>query len=142
MEKKVNEQDWTGFVKMIADYMEEGLLDNIVSMLKADKMQYPVIGELIADERIRVRLGATALVEMLAEEDPASIELLAVPSILKVLNHENPTIRGDAANLFAIAGSKEAVSALAAALHEEQNPGVRETLSDALDAIAKKIFHD
>jgi HEAT repeat protein len=139
MEKKVNEQDWPGFVKMIADYMEEGLLDNIVSMLKADKTQYPVIGELIADERIRVRLGATALVEILAEREPESIELLAVPSILKVLNHENPTIRGDAANLLAIAGSKEAVSALlAAALHEEQNQGVRETLSDALDAIAKK----
>jgi len=137
MEKKVNEHGWLGFVKMIADYMEEGLLDNIVSMLKVDKTLYPIIGELITDERIRVRLGATALVEILVEEDPDNIGL-AGPLILTVLSHENPTIRGDAANLLGIIGYKEAASALALLLQDEKEPGVRDMVRDALDAIAKK----
>ncbi len=46
---------------MLADYMENGLLDNIIDMFKHDQSLYAFVGDLITDERIRVRIGATAL---------------------------------------------------------------------------------
>ena len=50
---------------MIADYMEKGFLENIIDMFKHDKTLYLFIGELMTDERVRVRLGMSALVETL-----------------------------------------------------------------------------
>ena len=135
MEKNVNEQREFDFVKMVADYMEEGLLDNILAMLRADKAEYQIIGKLITDERIRVRLGTTALVEILTEEEPENIKL-AGPSIIRSLSHEDPTIRGDAANLLGIMGYKEAVPVLEAMLQEENEPAVKEMIKEALDSIA------
>jgi len=58
---------------MIADYMEKGFLENIIDMFKHDKGLYPLIGELMTDERMRVRLGISALVETLAKEDRNTI---------------------------------------------------------------------
>lgn len=135
MEKNVNEQSGFDFVKMVADYMEEGLLDNILAMLRADKSEYPIIGKLITDERIRVRLGTTALVEILTEEEPENIKL-AAPSIINALGHENPTVRGDAANLLGIMGYKEAVPLLEKLLQKEKQPEVREMVKEAIDSIA------
>ena len=54
--------------KMIADYMEGGYLDNIIDMFKHDKSLYEYIGDLMTDERMRVRIGATALMEELRKE--------------------------------------------------------------------------
>jgi len=51
--------------KMIADYMENGFIGNIVDMFKHDKTLYLLIGELMSDERSRVRIGTVALVEIL-----------------------------------------------------------------------------
>ena len=47
--------------KMIADYMENGLLDNIIDMFKRDDSLYAYVGDLLTDERMRVRIGITAL---------------------------------------------------------------------------------
>ncbi|MDP1759477.1 MAG: hypothetical protein Q8K77_06745, partial [Thermodesulfovibrionales bacterium] len=80
--------------QMIADYMENGFLENIIDMFKRDKSLYAFIGELMADERVRVRLGMSALVETLKEEDPENI-YSALPNILPLLRHNEPVIRGD-----------------------------------------------
>lgn len=119
--------------KMVSDYIEEGLLDNIVAMFKADKTSYPLIGELITDERIRVRLGVTALVEILAEEAPDNLPL-AGPSLIKALKNENPTFRGDAANLLGIIKYKDALPLLEELAKEEEQP-VRQIAQEAINDI-------
>ena len=103
--------------KMLADYMENGLLDNIVDMFKHDKNLYAYIGSLIADERIRVRIGATALLEILKKEDSENISR-AVPYMLPLLKNQNPVTRGDAANLLGIIGNKDAIPFLEIMLND------------------------
>jgi len=121
--------------KLIADYMENGFLDNIIDMFTHDKNLYPMIGELLGDERSRVRLGTVALVEILIEKDKDNI-VKAIPGIARVLTNPNPTIRGDAAYLLGIIGHKDAVPFLTGALDDE-NELVRQTVKESLEEIKK-----
>lgn len=118
---------------MIADYMEKGFLDNIVDMFKHDKSLYPMIGDMLGDERSRVRLGAVALVETLLTSDFHNI-LRAVPGIAMLLKNPHPTIRGDAAYLLGIIGHKDALPYLLEAANDE-NELVREAALEAIEAI-------
>jgi HEAT repeat protein len=94
--------------KMIADYMENGLLDNIIDMYKHDKSLYEYIGYLMSDERMRVRIGATALIETMKVEDPENVSK-AIPSILPLLRKQDPVTKGDIAYLLGVIGSKETI---------------------------------
>ena len=118
---------------MIADYMEKGFLENIIDMFKHDANLYPLIGDLMADERMRVRLGVTALVETLAREDPENIPV-SLPSIAALLKNPSPTVRGDAAYLLGIIGHRGAIPFLAGALDDE-NADVREFAREAIEEI-------
>ena len=116
---------------MIADYMERGFLDNIVDMFKNDPGLYPLVGDLMTDDRIRVRLGISALVETLAKEDPGNIAA-SIPSIAGLLQNQNPVIRGDAVYLLGITGHPDAISYLTEALHDEHKE-VREIAKEAIE---------
>jgi hypothetical protein len=120
-------------IKMIADHMETGFLENIVDMFKHDKSYYPFIGELLGDERMQVRIGTTALVETLMTEDLENV-LSAIPGIARLLKDDNPTIRGDAAHLLGIIGHKDALPYLSDA-SDDKNELIRETIEEAIEAI-------
>jgi len=121
--------------KMIADYMENGFLENIMDMFKYDRTLYPLIGELMADERGRVRLGTVALVEILKKKYLNEV-LTAIPGIAKLLKDSNPTIRGDAAYLLGIIGHKDAMSFLSEAFNsEDENDIVKEIIKESIERI-------
>ncbi len=120
---------------MIADYMEKGFLENIIDMFKHDETLYLLIGELMTDERMRVRLGITALVETLVKEDPDRIAL-SVRGIAALLRSGNPTVRGDAAYLLGIIGHRDALPFLSELLGDE-NADVKETAREAMEEIRK-----
>lgn len=128
-----NKQDIEETVKMLADYMENGFLDNIISLFRQDMTYYPYIAELLGDERQGVRIGTTALVETLLEDYSDNI-FSAVPGIAKLLKDENPTIRGDAAHLLGIIGHKDALPYLEDAVNDEHDL-VRETAEEAIEEI-------
>lgn len=119
--------------KMIADYMEGGLLDNIVDMYKHDAGLYQYVGDLMTDERMRVRIGATALMEILGKEDPENISR-AVPFIVPLLKDENPVTRGDAAYTLGLIGTREAMSFLHE-LTNDENADVRAIAAEAIQDI-------
>jgi len=116
--------------KMIADYMEGGLLDNIIDMFRHDKNLYAFVGELLTDERMRVRIGITALLESLNTEEPDNVRK-AIPYILPLLQDQNPVLRGDAAYLIGLIGRGEDISALQKLL-EDENENVRSIVNDAI----------
>lgn len=120
-------------LKMLTDYMEGGFLENIISLFRKDKSLYPLIGEMLADERGRVRLGTIALVETLITENHDNI-LTAIPGVASLLKNPNPTIRGDAAHLLGIIGHKDALPYLREAAHDEHE-AVRETVQESIDMI-------
>jgi HEAT repeat protein len=115
---------------MLIEYMGKGFLENIIALFKEDSSLYRFIADMLGDENLRVRLGATALVEELAAEHQEELQS-AVPGIIALLQHENPTVRGDAASVLGIIRNPSAVSALRACLHDI-HPGVREVARDAL----------
>lgn len=127
----------TDLRQMIADYMENGFLENIIDMFRHDSSLYPLLGTLIQDERVRVRIGVTALVEELAGLDAGHIHE-AVPALLRTLEHTEPFIRGDAANLLGIIGDRAALPFLERVSSEDQDPNVRLLSAEAVQDIARK----
>lgn len=120
-------------LKMIADYMDGGYLDNIIDMFKHDESYYPFIGNLLGDERSMVRIGSVALVETLKDEYADNV-LKAIPGIAKLLKDPNAVIRGDAAYMLGIIGHTDALLFLEEA-HDDENELVRETIEEAIEEI-------
>jgi HEAT repeat protein len=98
-------------LQMIADYMENGFLENIIDMFRHDRGLYALTGDLIQDERVRVRIGTTALLEELKKSDPDNISR-ALEHLIPLLDHADAVVRGDAANLVGIVGDKKALPLL------------------------------
>jgi hypothetical protein len=118
---------------MILDYMEKGFLDNIIDMFRHDENLFPLIVDMVRDERVLVRLGATALVEEFAQADRAPLITL-IPDLGRLLADPNPTIRGDSANLLGIIGHPDALPPLRDAEGDE-NGQVREIVKEAIEEI-------
>lgn len=123
---------------MIADYMENGFLENIVDMFKHDKNLYSIIGDMIGDKRGRVRLGTVALVEILKSENDKDI-ISVIPKIAKNLKNPNPTIRGDTAYLLGIISHKDALPYLMEA-SDDKNDLVRETVEGSITTIKMQML--
>lgn len=118
---------------MIADYMEKGFLENIIDMFRHDSNLYSLIGELIQDERVRVRIGITALIEELKKVDNDNI-FRAAESLLPLLDYQDPTVRGDAANLLGLISDKASLPYLEKAMLDK-NPDVRMLAKEAIEEI-------
>lgn len=123
--------------KMIADYMENGCLENIIDMFKHDEGLYAYVGDLLTDERMRVRIGIVALLETLKSEYPEKVKK-SLPHILPLLKNQNPVVRGDAAYLLGIIGDKSAILVLEEILKDEDaNVGL--IVKEAIDDLQKTL---
>ena len=120
-------------ISLIADFMENGFLENIIDMFRHDSSLYPLIGSLIQDERVRVRIGITALLEELRKLDAENISK-AVPNLLPLLSSSEPFVRGDAANLLGIIGNRNVVPFLERLL-EDEDENVRLIAREAIEDI-------
>jgi len=118
---------------MILDYMEKGFLENIIDMFKYDESLFPLIIDMIKDERVRVRLGTAALVEELTKLKTEPL-LKFIPLIGELLKDPNPTVRGDAAYLLGIIKHKDALPYLSEADNDD-DVNVREIARDAVKDI-------
>ena len=103
--------------------MEGGMLDNIIDMFRHDKDLYSIVTDLLTDERMRVRIGVTALLETLIHEDTENVKK-TVPQVVSLLKNENPVIRGDAANILGIIGDADVIPFLRE-MSADENENVR-----------------
>jgi HEAT repeat protein len=123
-------------ITLIADYMENGFLENIIDMFRHDRNLYPLISSLIQDERVRVRVGITAMMEELRKLDAVNISG-ALPGLIPLLAHTEPFVRGDAANLLGIIGDTRALEYLESLLGDE-NADVRLITKEAMEEILQQ----
>lgn len=128
--------DNTELKEMIAEYMEKGFLENIIDMFKHDNELYYMVADLIRDERIRVRLGVTALIETLSQQDNENIKK-AIPNLLRNLQDNNPVVRGDVAYLIGIIGGEESIPYLLPLLNDSDN-NVREIAQESIIEIRRR----
>ncbi len=122
---------------MIVNYMENGFLDNIVDMFKHDKSLYKLLGDLLIDERVRVRIGISALIETLKIEDSGNISK-AVPYILPLLKNQNPVSRGDAAYLLGVIGDRDTIPFLNE-IAKDKDVNVRTIAKEAIEEIKSNL---
>jgi len=118
--------------KVIADFLEMGHVENIVSMFKRNIEYYSWTGDLLQDERFNVRLGLTILFEELQETVPQHTPL-AISSLQKLLADKSPLIRGEAIGILGIIGTEEAKNLI----HEmkcDKNPQVQEMIELSLSS--------
>lgn len=118
---------------MIADYMENAFLENIVDMFKHDSSLYAFVGDLVKDERLVVRLGTSALLETLSFEDPENISK-AIPSLLPLLKNDNPLHRCDAAYLLGMIGNKDIIPYIRE-LKNDKDENTRIIVKEAIEEI-------
>ena len=122
--------------KLLADHMENGFLENIVDMFKYDISLYDYIGDLMRDERLRVRIGTSALIETLSVEDPENVSK-AIPSLLPLLKDHDPIRRGDAAHILGMIGNKDAIPFLKE-IENDEDENVRTIVKEAIEEIQAK----
>jgi len=118
---------------MIADYMDKGFLENIIDMFKHDMNLYACVGDLLKDERLMVRIGVSALIDTLKQENPENIPK-AIPSILPLLKDQSPVIRSDAAYLLGMIGHKDVLPFLTEAANDKDE-NVRIIVKEAIEEI-------
>lgn len=120
--------------EQVAGFLGQGLLDVLVDLFKTDAALYALLGALLSDQRIGVRLGTAALVEELAASDPDR-RPLAAAALLPLLEREEPVIRGDAAWLLGVVGAAGELPALDRLAAGDPNADVREAAAEAAQRV-------
>ncbi|HBG21162.1 MAG TPA: HEAT repeat domain-containing protein [Desulfobulbaceae bacterium] len=112
--------------RVIADFLDMGHVENIVAMFRHEPRYYAWTGDLLRDERFSVRLGMSVLFEELRESHTDHVER-AIPSLVKLLDAEEPLLRGEAVSILGIIGSDKAL-AYVRQQHDDPSPRVREVV--------------
>jgi HEAT repeat protein len=117
---------------VIADFLAQGHVDNIISMFRREPVYIPWTGDILQDERFSVRLGLSVLYEELKSQVPQHQLELAIPGLVALLNSPEPTLRGEAASLLGIIGGKKAISSIRS-LAGDPDPQVKEIVAMLLE---------
>ena len=117
-------------LKVIGDFLEQGLAENIVAMFRKEPELHRLTGELLKDERFMVRMGVAVLYEELAVVQSSELTL-AIPGLRPLLANATAYIRGEACNILSIINNAEARKLLAAMV-DDPDPQVREIVADSL----------
>ena len=125
--------------EVIADFLEMGHIDTIITMFKRDPSCLLLSGGLIQDERFKVRIGMAVLFEELVAEMPHTVMDAAVPSLAVAMRHDALYVRGDAACLMATIRSSMALDVLAEFRHDP-DPQISEIVEEALGLGFRKEF--
>jgi len=126
----MHEKEEAELIAVIGDFLELGHVENIMAMFKQDPALYALSGELLRDERFKVRMGMAVLFEEMQAIRPQEVAL-AIPSLLPVLGEEQPWMRGEAVNLLGIIGTPEALAHIKP-LADDPEQQIREMVADIL----------
>ncbi|MDY0390858.1 MAG: HEAT repeat domain-containing protein [Desulfobulbus oligotrophicus] len=118
-------------VTVIADFLALGHVDNIIAMIRQESRYLAWIGRLLEDERYSVRIGVLVLLEELMSLHFDHLSL-ALPGLIRRLQHPVEWVRGEAASALGIIGSADALAALPSLLNDP-SPQVAEIVRDILE---------
>jgi hypothetical protein len=110
--------------RVIADFLDQGHVENIVAMFRREPKYYSWTGDILQDGRFNVRLGISVLFEELRQIQPEKIEL-AIPSLLELLKKDGPLLRGEVISLLGIIGGEKAL-AIVRQHNDDPDPRVQE----------------
>ena len=128
--KEVTDEELLGVIK---DFLEMGHVDNIVAMFDRDCRYFAWTGAILDDERFNVRLGVSVLFEELRTRGNGFLHL-AIPSLERLLDSDQPLLRGEALSVLAIIGGPE-LRGQAERMRRDSAPPVVEIAEDILDSL-------
>lgn len=131
MKKQTKEVSDQELKSVIADFLDQGHVENIVAMFRREPHYYEWTGELIRDERFSVRLGVSVLFEELKEIQPEKLHL-AIPSLVTILSADEPLYRGEAISILGLIDTDEARNHVMK-LENDPSPQVREMVQMVLE---------
>lgn len=131
MTQSSNEVSDQELKSVIADFLDQGHVENIVAMFRHEPKYYEWAGELLSDERFTVRLGVAILFEELQTIQPEKLQI-AVPSLAELLCSEEPLFRGEAVSILGIIGTEEAIAHIRNHC-DDPSPQVREMVQLVLE---------
>ena len=105
-----SENELNEFTELISQDLQNGEVDKIAGLFSYNRGLYPVLARLMQGDMF-VRLGVNMLMEILAETRPEDIRE-AIPILEPLLRDENPTIRGDVADIISIIGGRKHIDLL------------------------------
>ena len=117
-------------LKVIGEFLEQGLAENIAAMYRQEPALHRLTGELLRDERFMVRMGVAVLYEELAATRPGELSL-AIPNLTPLLTDPLAYVRGEACNILGLINT-EAARKLLRAMVNDPDPQVREIVGDCL----------
>lgn len=117
-------------LKVIGDFLEKGLAENIAAMYRQDPGLHRLTGELLRDERYMVRMGVAVLYEELAATRPLEMPL-AIPDLAPLLADPVAYVRGEACNILGLINTA-ATRDLLKNMLDDPDPQVREIVADFL----------
>lgn len=132
--KSFNNAEGEAFEKVIFDYINSGYLENIITFFEHEPDQLFLIPKMLSDERLKLKLGAFAILEELKHKNQEALKTI-VPSLIILLDSPDKNIRGDAVYALEIIGDASAKPALLEALNKEQDPQIRELIEDAIRSL-------
>ena len=133
MDQSKNEVSDEELKKVIADFLDQGHVENIVAMFRRDPIYYTWTGGLLRDERLSVRIGISVLFEELYLIQPEKLAL-ATPSLAQLLGSENPQLRGEAVSILGIINTTETLL-LIQKMQNDPNPQVQEMVQLVLEEL-------
>ena len=122
----------------VAAFLGEGALDTLVSLFKAEPGLHALLGELLVNPDMGVRLGAAALVEELAAVDPER-RPQAAAALAPLLAAADPVLRGDAAYLLGFVGGVAELPALDRLAAADPSADVRDAAAEAVERIGLRV---
>lgn len=132
-QKYMNEVSDIELKKVIADFLEQGHVENIIAMYRHEPRYYEWTGEILDDERFAVRIGVSVLFEELKRLEP-EMTRRAIPSLTALLQSDSANIRGEAVSVLGIIGGQEATDHIRA-MAQDPNPQVREMVDLVLEEL-------
>lgn len=127
-------EDIKEFTELLAQDLENGDIDKVVSLFQYNNDLYATLGRLMTRGSMFIRLGVNMLLEDLKRIKPVDVKL-ALPYLIPLLKDENATIRGDIADIIGNIGEKDHMK-LIEPLLEDDHPQVREIAKEALEILS------
>ncbi|MGF1642756.1 MAG: HEAT repeat domain-containing protein [Thiotrichales bacterium] len=126
-----------GWAQWCAERLNEGALPRVLERVREDERWLDALIWLLgdADTSVNVRIGIGAVIE-----DLAGTEMLRARGdrLGALVEHENPTVRADAAHFLGFVGSAEVAPRLERLLRDP-DPNVREIAAESLARFASDL---
>jgi hypothetical protein len=116
--------------EIIRSLMERGRASEATRYICRGRGRKAILS-LFQEPELSTRMGVLVVLEQALEMDPRAVREM-VPSLIELLSHEDPRIRGDIADLLGTIGDQHAIPHLQK-LANDPDPDVVEAAADALE---------